>query len=213
MKFAPLILIILASFANAATFTVGNVNNPNDSNAITLSNGTLIANGAGSVQVGYFSGVVDVPGASLATLVSTFNPYGNLLNFGAGFVGADGNGIFSGNISGTPLAAPYAGQPLYLVITNSAAGFTALGVTAATEFLVWSKPSTFASSEPSTDTINVQNAAGTLVQGGYNNFQHTFTSFGGTIAVPAYNTVTLIPEPSTFLLASLGVLGLLRRRR
>lgn len=211
MKISLLILLVSSSLVSAATLNIGNVNDPNTTNGITTSNGTLLANGTGSVQVGYFSGVSDVAGASLATLVSSFNPYGNLINFGAGY-GTDGAGLFQGAVSGGAVTTPYANQSLYLMITNSSAGYTALGITAATQVLIWNPGLSFPASEPFTPTINLQNGQGTLVQGGFNNYTNTFTAFGGTIAVASYNLVA-IPEPSTLLLSALGVFALLRRRR
>jgi len=206
MKITLLILLTLTGVVTAATINVGNLNDFNNTNGITLSSGTSISSGGGSVQVGYFNGVTDVTGASLSDLVSSYNPYGNLINFGAGLNLA---AVFQGAINGPALdGTSFANKTLYLVITNSTAGFTALGITSATEILIWNPSLSFPATETFTASINVQNGAGALVRGGYNNYSIDFG--GGPVA--AYNLVA-IPEPSTLMLSALGVCVILRRRR
>ena len=210
MKKTLLLIALLVGAAKAATINVGNLNDPNTSNGIVLSNGTQISAGAGSVQIGYFNGVADVAGASLDSLVSTFTPYGNVIDFGAG-LGA--NSLFQGTVNGAALdGTEFSGKALYLVITNSGAGFTGAGVTAASQFLVWNPNISLPAGEPFASSINVQAGAGALVQGGFNNFSLTFDAFGGTQAVGAYNLIP-VPEPSIALLGLLGVVGFFRRRR
>jgi hypothetical protein len=211
-------LIFSAFFAvsgliSAATVNVGNLNDPDNSNGIVTSTGALIqpgvGAGSGSVQIGYFSGVSDVTAASLSTLVSSFVPYGNVVNFGAGINQAS---LFEGPISGASIdSTAFAGQDIYLVVTNAAAGFTGAGATTATEFLVWDPNIAFPTGEPFNSSINVQSGGGGSVvpgKGGFNDFTINF----GDGDVPAYNLVA-IPEPSAALLGALGMIGLLRRRR
>jgi hypothetical protein len=211
MKNTLLILLVTASISAAATINVGNLNDPNTSNGITLKNGTLVT--VGSAQVGFFNGIADanVASSTLSTLVAAFTPYGNLVTFGAGFA-PPAPALFAGTVNGDPLAAPFSGKSFYLMLTNSALGFTAAGVTGAGEALVWSNGEAFPAADPFTTSINLQAGQGTLIKGGFNNSSITFTDFGGTVAVAAYN-MEVIPEPSAALLGAVGALGLLRRRR
>lgn len=209
MKYIALLLFVsVASVAYSATINLGNLNTLEDSNAITDSTGVRLEPGSASVQVGYFTG--DINSLSLDTLVQNFNPYGTILDFGAGLGAA---GLFQGAITGDLLdGTEFAGKTLYVVITNSASGISFGGTTDATELLVWDPGSTFSSSEPYSPTFNIQTGEGSVVFGGSGIFQVAFTEFDSDVEVLAFSLVA-IPEPSTFLLGAIGALGLLRRRR
>ncbi|MEO7099321.1 MAG: hypothetical protein ABI162_08160, partial [Luteolibacter sp.] len=177
---ATLLAIASISFANAATITVTNVDFTL-TNAVVNSTGTTYSVGTGIIGLGTFS-ISDsaISGAAnVSTLASAFNLFGSSSTFGSGF-----------SIAGTfqfDTTAPITSSP-----SGSMYTFIGNGTTFAnsSEVLVYKNATSFAADPtPNENAILKQSTGGTLLVGGYNNFQANI----GLGSASAYNTVSFVP--------------------
>jgi len=187
--------------AKAATITVTNVDFT-ATNAVVSQTGTKLGSGTGFVGIGVFS-ITDAQiaaAASASTIANGFTLFGQSNTIGAGF-SIDGTYQFE-STANIPAGSPFTGS-IYTVIGNAATLATS------TQFLVFKEAVTFNPDPAASGPAVLKAGQGTVVLGGFNNFQ---ADIGGG-AQAAFNTVTLMPEPSAALLGLLGAVGLIRRRR
>ena len=195
------------SIAQAATLVVTNSNGV-DSNAIVSSAGLAYQTTGASISVGYFtiSDAAIQSATSLATLTTGFQNYGSS---SANFTNAgpqNSRGLFTYNIPTTIIGGTgFENKFIYLFIQNAAGTEVAILKTTL-QFLASDDPTL-----PNVTKTITQANIGTVLKGG-TGFT-ALTANNDTSAGLAYNTVQLIPEPSTALLGAVGALGLLRRRR
>jgi hypothetical protein len=197
---ALLSILVLNCAASAASHSITNLSNPTFT-AILDTSGTAIT-----------SGVV-VLGSYTSEPVSANNILTNFIQAGTGSIGFFGSGApgyFTGNINSNNLGVgePLVGMTVYALIGNGAT------IATSTQVAVWksiTNPSgnIFVADNPTggPSDVAVFASTGSLIIG---NVQANFD--GGLGPQNAFR-LEAIPEPSTLLLASLGVLGLLRRRR
>lgn len=200
----------------ASSLTVQNLNTAGDGayglfdDAGTLLPDTLTS----SIRVGYFD---DLSAASIfwqagdiASLDSSFNQYGSAFGISSGF-----DGGFQGGPS--DVDAQFSGQVVTIWISNSNS-FT--NESAGAEYLIYMFDSkTFpADNVNGLDDIILGEDAGTFLSGSAGEFGNYSNDFdlGGNVALAGFNTVGIVPEPSTYAALS-GLLALtwvmLRRRR
>jgi len=119
-------------------------------------------------------------------------------DFDAGY-----NGLFQ-NAAGA-FADPFGGKNIYLYASNGS-DFT----NASAEYLIYKFSATF-TADPFNGEQLLGTSAGSLLVGGYNNYSFDYSLGGG--ALPAFNTVAAVPEPTTWMLLVLGVTFVLWRKR
>jgi len=174
------------------------------------SSGTLLpGNLANNIRSGYFN-------VSDAEILDFWNA-GDLDSLDASFVQfgprtsmQDFDQDFDGIFQDAPFmdADAFDGQDIYLYISN-ASNFTDVG----SEYLIYKFDGKF-TEEPFDGEFLLGTSAGSLLVGGFDNFQFDYGLGGGSL--PAFNTVAAVPEPEVFgFLLSVVTLGLVvvRRRR
>jgi hypothetical protein len=201
MKIIQKIVIIACtiSVSYGATVTV----DTGFSIGVTDLSGVNMGVGAGSIRLGYFSTISDVNLAtsSYSQLSSDFQTYGgDSAVFGKS--GLSGFFAISADTGTKDFSSSFIGKNIYLFGLS----------TANTEGLIYKFSQTFQVDPVDPTPPSSQNLTFTLSASNYLLGSNDSTLTGPAIA-GAGRMATLIPEPSTFLLASLGVLGLLRRRR
>ena len=195
-KFIALFSCLMLGGLNAASISLSNFDGVNFTGVLD-SQGQVLTSGV--VVLGAFS----VEPTSIADIFGpNFTQAGNSLSVGA-------NSFFQGNVNTGALVAgdDFVGNVVYVVIGNG------VDLGSSTDFLIWKSTNSpisdvFVADNPvgGPDTVNVTSIAGELSVG-----QTTTFDFGNGTST-AFQLVA-IPEPSTFLLGAVGVLGLLRRRR
>lgn len=218
MKFKSVIftafcIICGITSSNAASFVISNiVSGPGDT-LYANNNGTLM-NG-GLVSIGYFNSAAINPTdysslvANLANFVTVTSaaPGGASVTLGGSFAGYaespdDGGGSPTvTSIGSITVGNPLLGRNLYIITSGSGGQYGLMGLGIIKDDTDPGGPFLYTSNPVFTPIV------GTVVSNGF-----VGNPGGGN---GNYNTfqMAVIPEPSTFLLASLGVLALLRRRR
>jgi hypothetical protein len=192
---------------NAATVSVTNVDF-GITNAVTNEAGVAMPVLGGVIAIGSFS-ISDLTiqnATEVGTLVAGFTEFGTTNTFGAGFSIA---GTYEFETSQNSDDAPFnAGGSVYTFIGNGAT------LSGSTEILIFKHDFSFA---PETWTpanpakLNGVPLATELLVGEFGNFSIDIGLASG--AAPAFNLVTLVPEPSSITLLGLGSVALLLRRR
>jgi hypothetical protein len=217
MKLAKLAIASLLFSLGTAHGVIVSVNTGAFAGAVSDASNTPIANGAGYISVGVFSGLND--GAIATSLISTIDTA--YTEFTAS-VGTFGNSGFAGFVnfatSGLRVDGPDAGgtgpdayfnQNIYVVMGN---GTTLLN---STQLAIFKASILFPDDNDAAldaaPEINLLTTPGTWVMGGPSGGN---TNVGG-FDVPNAATMALVavPEPSIALLGLIGVVGFIRRRR
>jgi len=171
------------------------------------SSGTLIpGNVTNNVRAGYFSisdsEVLNLWNAgNLSALNTSFVQFGqftSMQDWDAGY-----NGLFQNSV--VQFADPFEGQNIYLYISNGS-DFTSTSA----EYLIYKFTGTF-TMDPFNGEQLLGSSPGSLLVGGYNNFQFDYELGAG--ALPAFNTVSAVPEPGTVGLIGIGLAAVLWRMR
>ena len=196
------------SLANGAQINVTNFDTaaPPTFNAVVDSNGAAIANGAGFASVGTFTlPAADINIGNASAVLADFVLFGATGDF------ADEGAFSAPGLYNFDTAAPtvegdaFVGNPLFTLITDSAT------FADATELLVFQHTSNFEADDPLfTGSANLAlDTGGTLLIG----TAGATTTVAGAGEVAAL-TLAAVPEPSAVLLAGLGsMLMIVRRRR
>lgn len=179
--------------------------------AILFANDT-IAN-AGIATGGYFNLGYDVNGGlttatssgDFTDFITNFNVVTSDILGSGGGSGMDGF-YFSSFDYGAPTGNPPVGAELYSIIGNGA------DLMSSTQFAVLMSADSVGLDVPLPDDNNIilpDNVTVLLGTAG-----EALVDFGsGAVLTPSLSLVQAIPEPSTLLLSSIGVLALLRRKR
>ena len=188
-----------------------------DTAIVDTSNIVLVTGIAAS---GYFTSGYDVD-AGLANAISTGNFTTFLSNYNtlvSDQIGASGGSGFAGYYYGavdygTPLTNPYVGAALYTILGNGAtlAASLQLGILRSSDIVNSDTPTPDSNSVLLGRNGNTSLGNVTILMGSIGT--NVMANSGGGLASTASFKLQAIPEPSTLLLASLGVFGLLRRRR
>ncbi|HUF62815.1 MAG TPA: PEP-CTERM sorting domain-containing protein [Verrucomicrobiales bacterium] len=200
-------LVALTGVSFGASITVTNFRSAN-TNLVADSSNTLIPNNSGYVAIGVF-GADDAQlrtwASSLqgAEIANAFVQFSNNVSVGFNNFG----GIYQTVISGAISAGDsFAGQNVYTVIGNSSS------LAGSSELLVFKHNHVFmADPSPTANTVLMLDAeAGEAIIGisGENT-----ASLGPVIDQPTFQTVTVIPEPSSILLLLSGAGAFLLRRK
>ncbi len=198
---------LLGSSSFSATIQSSNIIG-NGANSVFDSSGNLIPNETGLIRVGTFS-TLDAAGVSsafssgdLAGLNADFIPFSNTTwNFGNGF---GFNGTWDIEVG----ASIGSGDPLIggSIVTwaTTASSFTDLS---GELFIFEASTAFFAEDNPTFIGASfVGDGLGSILVGDFGNF---FSDLGGGAGSQAgFNTVEVIPEPSTYALMALGGLAL-----
>lgn len=150
-----------------------------------------------NVRAGYFSisdtEIIDLWNAgNITELNASFVQFGgftSMQDFDQGY-----NGLFQNSV--VTFADPFEGKNIYLYISN-VSNFT----NAAGEYMIYKFAGTF-TMDPFHGEQLLGTSPGTLLVGGYNNFQFDYELGEGLL--PAFNTVAVVPEPSVLMLFALG---------
>ncbi len=213
--FLPIVAFAIGSQAHSATISTSNLATaPAESRLFYNTNGNSLA--AGYAAFGYFSTLIDSDFATRngLELAQDFNVLGSPENT---FVYTDfgPTNTISGIIEFSAIAdttppSDFIGKAAYLVVGNGATLATS------TEAFIYFANITIAGdpSSPVNLDLSVANPQGSVKLGLANFTGDVFigANNAGTIT-NGYQLVTLVPEPSTLLLSTIGVLGLLRRKR
>lgn len=193
------IIACIATISNAAVVTV----DTGFSIGVTDKDGVNLGVGAGSIQLGYFSTLIDgnLATSSASALMDDFEIYGSdTAVFGKS--GLSGFFAISANTGTKDFNSLFVGKNIYLLAFN----------TGSTQALIYKFSQTFQADPLDPTPPSSQTPAFTLNAGNYilgtNN-----STLTGAVPVGAARMAALVPEPSAALLGALGVLGLLRRRR
>lgn len=193
--------VIAAQIATAtAAVSIAVDNNAGiDSNLITDSSGSTIAQGEAVVAIGYFT-------VTAANIVD----FSSFIQVGATYVdfSTETAGFFAGSVSadlselGVDAAA--IGEAAYVVI-----GDNTTDITQSNNWLVWQTNDNFTGNPTEgPSAMAVINGAGTLVKGDFAVFQDSVPGIGNDAF-----TLTVVPEPSSLALLGLGAAAFLFRRR
>lgn len=223
-------LIASLASSNAATFLISNavngagdpLNNVPADTLYALNDNTLM-NG-GIVSVGYFASSTTIANIDtipeLFALLGTFTPITSRVpgsfsnNLGGSFAGyadqVDLGAPFNGATSiGVITTAPLLNRQIYAIVTDAAS----LGSAVATSQFGLLSVGTLTSDFPFESNFVVSPVGGIII----GSTSTKTGDFAGDASEPGsiFNTYNLaaVPEPSTALLGTLGVLALLRRRR
>ena len=217
MKFKLLIaslIFALVTYSSAATYFVSNViGGVAATDALYQNTDNSLMNG-GIVTLGYFNSNAYVPSSNLALIATTIADFTVLASGTPGTFSSDLGGSYAGFVQ----AAGVNSVPATITIGNAVLGRTlyvfagngaSLSVSTA-----WALKAVNTIGDD--DPTNQEYLANPL--GGAAPVIGTIGSYTGNAGGQGsgtFSTLQLeaIPEPSTFLLSSLGVLALLRRRR
>ncbi len=207
MKYRSIILVIFTftfviGNSTAATVSIARgIGNPGISTL--TADGTVLSTGGYYIAAGTFTnglGITEEPVitndfSSLLAAVAAFDVFGSASSPISGTT----QGLIVGSINslGAPDPAVFNLKQIYLLIGNGATQGTS------TQFGI------FKMTTPVFFPIDVTAASSTTVSTSFGTSISPLTNAGSVSG----NSFQLIPEPSTFLLSSLGVLVLLRRRR
>ena len=205
------ICVITAPQSSAATYNINNVVvGDNTDYLFQNSNGSAL-NG-GIVTLGYFTG--GAPSTNISDIAATITAFSQQASGITGAFSADLGGNYAGYVQVAPASGASITAPNTLLdTTNYMYVFAGNDATLATS-TAWAlaRVKVIASDSPTEQSYSA-NPIGSTIHGNIG----TFSTFTGDVGLGnfTYNTLRLqaIPEPSTFLLASLGVFALLRRRR
>ncbi len=208
---------VLAGGAHGATYIVTN-NQGTDSSAVVDNTGVRLSSTTGSAVFGVFStppGDTAVTSAtSAASLLSTFTQFGSnqatFTDFSLSPPPAQYTGLFTlqATVSDGGLNPTFQNKNIYLIVGN------ATTLAAASQFLVIKFTATFGdlvSPSSSTLTLDTANTDYTVLRGSKTGPSVTVGGSDSTTE-PSFQ-LSLIPEPSSAMLAAVGALVLLRRRR
>lgn len=207
MKNLIALLFLLTAFnARAVVVSISSFEGTGDYGITNSAGTTLVPTGTGFIAVGYFASIADgnIGTSTISSLNSDFQMFGsaNTFNFdGVYSLSNDGGRVGpSGN-------AGFVNKFIYTVVGNGAS------LLASTNFLIYKHATQFTTDEgnPLPTDVNAH-----LGDAGDANF--LVGTIDGTIDVGGGNFFTrvkleAVPEPSSLILASLGVLALLRRKR
>lgn len=202
------VAIVLSSLANGAIYNISNVVTADQDDWLFQDSDGSALDG-GIVALGYFTGgapSTDISNISATIAAFSLQASGLTNTFSEGLEGSSA-GYVETTVNGAMITAPNAiiGQNMYLFVGNR----STLATSTAWALAVVRSISADSPFEQSYSA----NPAGLSVYGNIGQF-NTFTGDVGQ-GSGTYDTLQLVavPEPSAFLLASLGVLALLRRRR
>ena len=207
MKTIKILLIICCagSFLDAANVTIQNINDDgNAAYALFDESGALI-DGATSnnIRIGYFSGSFDPDLAWASGNLDSLNS--NFVQFGTSSAGMAGiNGVFQSEI--VAASDSFSGEQITLWATNGAA-FTDLSG----QHLIYTFDTLTFQSDPwvgqvllGTNSGSFLNESG-IASGEFGNFSNDYDLGGGSLS--GFNTVSPVPEPSTYALFA-GILSI-----
>lgn len=207
--FSGCALLLAVASAQAGTVAVQNMAT-DELSAYGLfdSGGSLLGQQlTGNIRLGTFAGGMDVTSVwnsgDIAALDAGFSQFGSAGNM----FGAEGmDGVFSDSFSSSD--SFFGGLPVFLWISTSA---DFLG--ASSEHLIFRFDANFEDALVSLIRLQLSPSAGQLLVGEYGNFSHDYQAGGA--ALPGFNLVPAVPEPSTYaalLAVAGGAVALLRRR-
>lgn len=168
---------------------------------------------SGFATGGYFDTGYDVnAGLSMAVTTGDFSGFITAFNIltsdtigASGGAGVDGF-FFASFDYGIPSTNPPVGASLYSILGNAATLETS------SQFAVLMSSDTVAADTPLPDDNNITLPTNTTVLLG--TIGTSMVDFGGgLVQTPSLTLVQVVPEPSSLLLGSLGVLALFRRKR
>jgi len=211
-----LILLALAAFASLSSAATIGITSGTPAQTVKLSNGNFISTTAW-IRVGFFvggdtAGLSEASDAVLATIQSKFVPIGESTS-AAGYGTVAGNSLafnpansslqgavndvtFGSGTANTVVTGNIArGTRLYLLIYDQKVNPTELGIFSATNWTV-----------PTSTLVNTANLTLTGVDTAGEVFRGTL---GSLVLAP----ITVVPEPTTSVMALLAGLGLISRRR
>lgn len=227
MKLCHLLYIFFLSGANshAALYTLSNGNGSTAAGVQTTSgktfrNGTIdgesftgsnggISGGSGIVSFGFFStddfSAITTPSA----LVALFTRFGSEGTFAAAGVG--GNRSVFASEQTQSIAPAFSNKNIYLFVGNGSTYLSStefLVVKMATEIFVPGDDITYGIT-PKEIVINPSNSTSLIGS----EITNVYTTNSDSSATGGWQMATLVPEPSSALLAGLGTIALFRRRR
>lgn len=201
MKLTLLTLVATGTFCSAVTVRVGDF-----SRGITLNSGEPLAAGTGYIAAGYFSTDLTFGDNTMftpqeqAALVSSFVQWGDAGTSGQG--ASNVPGFFQFNADGGRVGAADAalGRSIVVVIGNGSS------IAESTELAVFQAASSF------TDDSNTPTPANPAVPVPANALLG-FDQGARASNLPTLSLASVVPEPSSSLLAGLALVGALARRR
>ena len=210
-------LLLACSSAYSASITVSNFVDFPSTNLITDDAGVPLGDGVNSTfaAAGYFKTLSDAGLMSLDPTAFALILGGTEFDQFGGNVPTLGAGLIQGSPSAAILAgSPFIGKSVYTLIGNAAT------LAASTELLIFKHSEVFAQDAPafSGNALIDENAGNnTLLWGSLgkttSDLNVVFAGSGGGVT-SNYSTIgTVVPEPSRMLLAGLGLMGLMLRRR
>lgn len=205
------ILFLSGSTVLGFTSIVATNLSANGGNALFDSSGTLLPFGSGQIRLGTFETLNpgDVSSlfatGDLSALNADFIPYDSPWTVGVGTFG-DLDGAWSTALT-TDISAgnPLIGFPMVTWLTTGASFLDA-----SAEVLIFQSSESFDEAAPNfVGNAKVLDGNGTIFVGEFGNFSHDFGISGGPGVQGGFNTVEVIPEPSTYALMGLGGLALM----
>lgn len=218
LKTTVVAILLSCSSAFSASITVKNFDDFPSTNVVTNDAGVRLSD-TSFVGIGYFNTLSD---AFLQTLTpTTFSSIlagGEFNQFGGNIPWFPGGGVYQGDATGAILAgSSFIGKNIYTVIGNGAS------LAASTELLIVKHTGTFGQDNPVFSGTATLDAAGGTGNGTvlWGNLGKTSTDinalFGAGGTEPNYSTLgastSIVPEPSRAILAGLGLMGFMFRRR
>lgn len=207
-----LALIVSSAFSlvlvsQAAVINLQNINTASDAAyGLFNSSGTLIPVAtADNIRFGYFS-VSDVVVLADWASGGLSDLDANFVDFGSPTSMSLADGVFAG--SPTAGSIPFTGQNMY-IYASTGSNFTS----ASNQYLIYKFNAVFQTEPWTGGQAFLGTDAGTLLVGGFGNFSHDYGLGGGSL--PGYNTVAVVPEPTTWALlaGSSTTLMIMRKRR
>jgi hypothetical protein len=205
--------LLTAVSAHAVNLSVQNLNNAgNGAYGLFDNTGTLLSSSiTGNLRVGAFNSGFDAQSAwdsgDLASLNTNFNQFStnfSLNDFGGGF-----NGLFQDALDQTVSAT--LDEEAIVFWAYKGVSFTDVS----SEHFIYTFNASFPVEPAGAPiTLILGESAGSIIAGAQGNFSNDYGIGGGSL--PGFNTVNVVPEPSTYA-ALVGMLALgfatLRRRR